>query len=183
MDSDVTSATDARKAWDGLRKMAQDSNQVSLSTLSLANLRSMRSKMGKYGVDPSKLVYIVSASGFIKLLGIDEVVTLEKYGPNATVLTGELGRIDGIPIVVSEKMRDDLNASGVNDATSNSKGLVLLAYIPAFVLGNRRKVTVKSWVDVENDQQALVATWRGAFESWLTESEEDIVIEGVNLAV
>lgn len=183
MDADVTASADARKAWKGLRKLAQDANQVSLSTFSLANLRAMRAKMGKYGTDPSKLVYICSAKGYIKFLGVDEVITMEKYGPNATVLTGELGKIDGVSIIVSELVRDDLNAVGVNDATTNSKGEVLLAYVPGFIMGEKRKVTVKSFEDVQNDKTAIVASWRGDFKSLYDETTEPLVIEGVNLAV
>lgn len=183
MDADVTASTDARKMFNGLRKDAQDSKQVSLATLSTANLRSMRGNMGKYGVDPSKLAWIVSAKGYMKMLGIAEVLTVDKYGPSATILSGELAKLDGIPIIVSEKVRDDLNASGVNDATTNSKGEVLLAYVPAFILGNRRKLTARARFDEENDQQILVTTARWAFDSWLTVTSEFVVIEGVALVV
>ena len=183
MDSDVTASTDARKAWDGLRKMAQDSNQVSLATLSTANLRSMRGTMGKYGVDPSKLVWLCSAKGYVKLLGLAEVITVDKYGQFATVLSGELGKFDGIPIVVSEKVRDSLNASGVNDATSNAKGEILLVYVPGMVLGEKRKVTIKSFEDVERDQSVLVASWRGAFAALHAVASNALVIEGINLTV
>ena len=31
----------------------------------------------------------------------DEVVTLDKFGPQSTILTGQLGSIFGMPIVVS----------------------------------------------------------------------------------
>jgi microcystin degradation protein MlrC len=48
----------------------------------------MRGTLGKYGVNPRRLVYLVSPVGLITMLGMDEVITLEKYGPNATVITG-----------------------------------------------------------------------------------------------
>ena len=179
-DADVTSSADVRKAWSGLRKIGV--NTVSLSTFNLANLRSMRSTMGRYGANHSDLAWIVSAKGYVKLLGLDEVTTLEKYGPQATVLSGELGRLDGIPIIVSEKVRDDLNASGVNDATTNSKGLVLLVNLPSFVLGERRKVTMKSFEDVRRDQSVMVATWRGDFKN-IQPAADPLVIEGINVTL
>jgi len=181
-DADVVSATDARKAWKGLRKLGITNTALS-SPLTLANLRSMRSSMGKYAVDPSKLVFIVSAKGFMKLLGIDEVITLEKYGPNATVLQGELGKIDGISIVVSEFVRDDLNANGLFDVTSSGKSEILLVYVPAFLLGVRRKVTMKSFEDVQLDQTALVSSWRGTFIPVYDTATQIVVAEGVNLIV
>lgn len=184
MDSDVTASNDARKAWKGLRKLAQSSLDTDVSTsFALSHLRTMRGKMGKFGADPSKLAYIVSAKGLMKLLGLNQVETLEKYGPNATVLQGELGKIDGIPIIVSEKMRDDLNTAGVNDATTNAKGLILLAYVSAFVLGEKRKVTLRAFEDVQNDQTALVGSWRGDFKSLHDETVNPVVVRGVNFVV
>jgi HK97 family phage major capsid protein len=177
-DADVTGSTDVRKAWNGLRKIG--TNTVSVSTFNLSALRDMRRKMSRYGVNPSELVWIVSAKGYIRMLQVDEVITLEKYGPNATILNGELGRIDGIPIIVSEKMRDDLNASGVNDATTNDKGLILLVHTPSFVIGQKRAVTMKSFEDVRRDQIVVVNTWRGDFKN-VQPSSDPIVVEGVNL--
>jgi len=52
------------------------------------------------------------------------VRTVDKYGQFATVLNGELGKIDGIPVIVSEKIRENLNASGVYDGTTTTKTLL-----------------------------------------------------------
>lgn len=184
MDADVTLSYDARKAWKGIRKHAPDASQVSASTFtSVSVLRSMRAAMGKYGVDPSKLVFLISAKGLQKFLGLAEIITMEKYGPQATVLQGELAKVDGIPVIVSEFVRDDLNATGVNDATTNSKGEILLVYIPGFILGERRKVTLKSFEDVQNDQTSLVISWRGDFEPIHNPATEVLAVEGVNLSV
>lgn len=181
MDSD-TPAGSAKKAWKGLRKLGITNTSLA-SPVTLANLRTMRGSMGKYGADPSKLVFIVSAKGFIKLLSIDEVTTLEKYGPAATVLNGELGKIDGIPIVVSELVRDDLGANGAFDVTSSGKSVIILAYVPSFLMGQRRKITMRSFEDVQLDQTALVLSWRGSFISVFDTDNEKVVAEGVNFVV
>ena len=184
MDTDTTSASDPRKAWKGLRKMAiSAANNKDISSLTTANIRDIRGKMGKYGVDPAKLMWIVSAKALIKLLSLTEVMTMEKYGPNATILTGELARLDNIPIVVSEKMRDDLNASGYNDSTTNAKGALLLAYLPAFMLGVKRQLTTRARFDEETDQTILVNSWRGDFESWIPYTTDQVANLGVNMTV
>jgi len=54
-DSDVTAATDTRKAWDGYRKVALAGAKVSLSTFNITGLRAVRTAMGKYGVNPNNL--------------------------------------------------------------------------------------------------------------------------------
>jgi HK97 family phage major capsid protein len=183
MDADVTNAADVRKAWKGLRKLTQTANDVSLSTFNATQLRAMRAKMSKFGVDPSKLAWTCSAKGLMLFLGLAEVITMEKYGDNATIVRGELARLDNIPIIVSEKMRDDLNASGVNDSTTNNKGLVLLTYVPAFLLGLRRAITVRARFDEERDQSVMVSTWRGDFEPLYPVASNATVVKGVNAPV
>lgn len=182
MDSDVTSASDVRKAWKGLRKYAIANGYTkSLSTFSTANLRSMRSAMGKYGVDPSKLAWIIAPQDLALFLGLAEVITMEKYGPQATIVTGELARLDNIPIIVSEKMRPDVNASGFNDSTTNNKGIVLLTYSPGFLRGTRRALTTGSFIDVQTDQTILVNTMRGDFEPIYDVTSQALVELGINI--
>jgi len=160
-DSDVVDARDARKAWMGYRKLAMATLDFS-NTLTLTQLRTFRGGMGIYGVDVPDLAYVCSIGGYLKLLEIPEVRTLEKYGPKATVLTGELARVDNIPIIVSEKMRDDLNAAGVYELAAGQTGLVLI-YKPSLLYGDRRIITVKTDFDIERDQNILVCTQRLAF--------------------
>lgn len=181
MDSNVTAAYDCQKAWDGLRDIeASGGASVDIGTFNLDNLRSVRKAMGKYGVDPSKLAWIIGISGYIQLLNLKDsgsnqvVTTVDKYGPNATIHTGELGRIDGSPLIVSEYIYENLNASGVYDGVTATKTIMLLVYYPAFIVGDRRKVTVKTAADIETDQQILVATQRLDFHPFYAVTEKMI---------
>ena len=51
-----------------------------------------RTKLGKYGVRPSDTVYITDVNTFIRALSVSNFRTLDKFGPQATILTGQLGR-------------------------------------------------------------------------------------------
>ncbi len=187
MDSNVTAASDAQKAWNGLRDITQTAAKVSIATFTIENLRSVRKAMGKYGVDPSKLVWVVGLSGYIQLLSLKDtagaqvVTTVDKYGPSATILTGEIGKLDGSPIVVSEYVYENLNASGVYDGTTATKTIMLCVYTPAFIIGDRRKVTVKTAANIETDQQILVATQRLDFHPYYAVTEKMVGL-GYNLA-
>ncbi len=167
-DSDVTSADDRRKMWLGLRAHANDqSYKTDLSTLSVTNLRSLRGSMVKYGIMPSQLCWIVSMNTYIKLLGLSALETLDKYGPAATILTGELAKLDGIPVLVSEHVRSDLNASGVQDGVTTNKSVLHAVYKPGFVIGNRRQITTQllSELYAESDQDALITKERIVFQA------------------
>lgn len=168
-DSDVTSAYDARKAFKGLRYYALNNSGTTTKDASNANistslLRATRILMKKYGVDPSKLAWICSPIGYIQWLSVSELMTLDKYGPNATILKGEIGKFDGVPVIVSEFMWDNLNASGVYDDTTTDRTSVLLVYTPGFWVGLRLGVTLATDRDIETDQMKLVAKTRVAFE-------------------
>lgn len=169
MDRDVTTTDDPRVAWDGLRKLLQAGQKVDATNqiLTVAHLRSNRSKMRKYGVRPSDLAHILSIQSYIQLLSDASVQTMERYGPNATIVTGELAKVDNVPIVISEYARADLNATGVFDNTTRDRTVALTVNRRGYVVGERRGLTLQLLKEVyaEEDQDALLLTLRRAFQA------------------
>lgn len=171
-DSDVTAANDVRKSFLGLRYHAGGSSgnaAVDISTLSLDNLRAIRRNMGRFGVNPRELAYITSISSYIQLLTVDEVLTMDKIGNLGTVMQGQLGSIDGIPIVVSEFMREDLNTSGVYDGSTTTDTILLLANTRSFYKAYKPGgVKVETGSDIETQQKIAVASRRLDFKQVIT---------------
>jgi len=168
-DSDVTSSTDARKAFKGLRYYAL--NNAGTTTLDFSNgaptvslLRNLRKLAGIYGVNPKDAFWTVSANGYIRMLTISEVLTGDKLPQDFTLKNGVLAAFDGSPIVVSEFVRNNLNASGVYDGTTTDRTVIHYTYAPGFWIGNRGAITLKTTEDIETDQIILVAKKRVAFE-------------------
>jgi len=195
MDSDVTSSASNQKAWKGLRKLAlaaSSTTSFSGAGITKAGLDAMRKQMGKYGTNPKELVWVVGPSAYAQMLNIDEVATLEKFGPQATILTGALAVFRGIPIVVSEFVRENLNASGVYDGTTTNRTVCHLANIRRFYLGLRRPIRVKVQQDAraEYDRWQLVSYQRldfkghlqsgGTYASGATSAERSSVL-GINI--
>jgi len=166
-DVDALGATDRRWAWNGLRKyaLANAASKISFSAgFSTTTVRSMRAAMGKFGVDPRKLAWIVGPKGDANLRDLDEVTTVEKYGDGATIRTGTLPMLDGIPIIMSAGVRQDIANTGVNASSGNTYTFMLLVYKPAFLFGRRRGVTVRFVSGTEDvDQIVMVATMRECF--------------------
>jgi HK97 family phage major capsid protein len=131
-DTHAGSSTLAAKAFNGLRKLTNSGAKTDLSTLNATNMIALRKKMGVYGQNLSRLAYIVSMTTYINLLLMEKVLTVDKYGQMATLATGELGKLAGIPIIVSEYIREDLNATGVYDGVTTNKSIVLLVNRSAF---------------------------------------------------
>lgn len=184
-DGDVSASDDPRKNFAGLRKTALSAAKTDASNadLTVAMLRTNRKKMGKYGVNPANLAHILSINAYVALLADANVLTLDKYGPSAPILTGELGKADGAPLVVSEYARADLNASGVQDGTTTNRTLALTVHRSGFAVGERRGITVQVLRELyaEYDQDAIIATARKAFAARFTATTEPIVANTYNV--
>lgn len=81
--------------------------------------RSQRKKMDKYGVDLPNLAYIVDLNAYYQLLNADDFQKLNEFGPNAHLLTGQVGAVDDIPVILSAHMRDTVYAA--TTATDNGQ--------------------------------------------------------------
>ena len=182
-DIDVINMLDARWSWNGLRWWARNCGavQVNMGTFNTANLRAIRRSMGIYGADPSKLAWITSICGYFSLLNNTDVLTVDKYGPQATILKGELGKFDNIPIVVSEYVRTDMDANGVYSGPGNVRTILILVYRDGFMFGDRRRVTLKTKEDIEVDQTIGVATQRLDFQGMYVCATETPVGVGINV--
>lgn len=146
---------------------AVDAGGAALNETFLANCRS---KMGKFGVDPSQLAMISGPKVYTsQLLQLDDVRTIEQYGGQATVLNGELAKYEGMPVVVSEYLREDLSATGKNTVGGpNTFGSVLMVNRKRWWTGSRRAIQIK----VENNKTEfdvldLVSFSRKAFQAVL----------------
>ena len=69
----------------------------------------IRKSMGKWGVNPADLAYIIGVSSYMVLMSDSNLLTVDKFGPNATLLNGQIGSLYGVPVIVSEHVRENLN--------------------------------------------------------------------------
>jgi len=164
-----TNATNPRLAFDGLRYFALNNAGTTKKDFSNADptdtlMGNVRQLALKYGVMPSDGAWILSVNTYLKaLFTLTNVMTLEKYGANATVLAGELFKYAGTPVLVSEYLESDLNASGVYDGVTVNRSSLLYVHRPSFMLGYRGGITLNSELDIETDQIKLVAKRRVDF--------------------
>ena len=125
----------------------------------------IRGKLGKYGVRPSELAYIIDVNTFIKALSIDSFRTLDKFGPNATLLTGQLGAVEGIPVIVSEQLRlADADGKVTDGGSANDKGRLLLVNRSQWRVGFKRELTIETVRDAQKRQNVMVVSFRIALQ-------------------
>jgi hypothetical protein len=188
----TVAATDFRHAYDGLRyhwftnvKSAGTLTAVDLGTFNETNVRKVRAGMGKYGLYPSELAWITSITGYLlRLLNdLDNYQTLDKYGPNAIILNGELMKVDAAPVIVSEWIEETQDSDGIYSAAGNARTSLICVNRNMWLRGTKRSVEVEVERDLINDVYNMVAFKRVDFKPTVTPSTtEPIVNVGYNVA-
>jgi HK97 family phage major capsid protein len=161
-------------ALDGMRKFCGITNTGQVQNFSgaftTANFVATRALLGKYGARSSDLLFVMGQSLQNSIGGVAEYLTMEKYGANATIVAGEVGRIFNIPIFLSEaipgtstdKVDDDGFYTAASPATNDTDGWFVLANKSQWITGFRRGVQIESFRDVQKDANILVCSFRMA---------------------
>ena len=96
-----------------------------------------------WGTDVSKLALICDWDTYMNLLDLDVVTTVDKYGPAATVLTGELGRYKGIRVFApSYASKTEADGKASTTEANNIKGQITVFNTDGFLAGNRAGVSL-----------------------------------------
>jgi len=132
--------------------------------LTASAVHAARTAMAKYGaVSPSRLRLFVDPIGYLGLVGDPVVKTIDVYGPQATIVAGELGRIWGIPIVASEWVPSTLAASGRNNAGAGTASTAILTLPERWLLGIKRDLQINLIPAINSDALYLKSFLRAAF--------------------
>jgi len=189
-DTQAGAADLAEKNFHGLRYYALQNSanggtaDALNAVLSDAFLRKMRAQMKNLGVNPLDCMWIVGAVGYLQMLGTEDVVTIDKLGSAATILKGQLGSYQGIPIVQSGFLRDDLNATGVNDGVTTDRTGLLMIHRNRWYWATRRPIRLALRPSRSADDQFEMASYsRVDFKGHPQSASEVGVVYGYNIAL
>lgn len=173
-------SNDHRRLWTGLRASSFDkSTELSVNSIDAAKLLELISKLGEYA--SSDKVLIVSPEALYgSLMGLEQLITLDKFGPQATILTGQLGSIFGMPVVVSRFLSDDLETSGLFTGGGGTTTGILCVSRDSWNIFARRGISIQQEQDITSGAYNMVATERLTFDS-LDASTVKNVAFGFNL--
>lgn len=118
---------------DGLRHepmVTTTADKYDAGSLTVDDLVSVMSLMGTnavFGYDPRQLVIFCDPPTGLQFRKLDEVITVDKFGPQATILTGQIGSVLGIPLMAVEKYALTDATGHIDDtAADNTKGSFLV---------------------------------------------------------
>ena len=133
--------------------LTQSSTAFATDTVTAAELLAMRKNMGKYGVNPADVVYVVSQRTYYELLEDAEFQDANLVGDMATKLSGEIGQVFGSRVLLCDEF-----------ATPAVSKFAAIAVNPRnYVIPRLRGVTVESDYEVINQRRVLVASQRIGF--------------------
>jgi len=122
-------------------------------SVTAADLLTLRKNMGKYGVNPQDVVYVVSQDVYYNLLEDAEFQDANLVGDLATKLSGEIGQVFGSRVLLCDEFATKAAA----------KFGAVAVYTRNYVMPRLRGVTVESDYEVANQRRVLVASQRLGF--------------------
>jgi HK97 family phage prohead protease/HK97 family phage major capsid protein len=151
------------------------SPNVTLATtstaLTVAKVMEARKRLGAWGLNPSELLIFVTTTGYYELLEDTNFLTVDKVGPNATLLTGQIGSIGNTPVLVSPSFPSTAVAGGAAAVIVNPRN---------FLVGQHRGMRLDSDDFVVEQRSVLVASMRiGMTQLSTTDGEGAVTVRYV----
>lgn len=149
--------------YDGLTEMAVDAStdanlgasgfDATTSVVTAADLFALRKSMGKYGLRPSDVVFIVSLDAYYNLIEDAEFEDVNLVANQATKLTGQVGSVYGTRVIISDEFPTKA-AAAYCAACVNVRN---------FLRPRLRGLNLETEYSVINQNTALVASQRAGF--------------------
>ena len=172
-------ATGGSDDFDGLIKLAGSNifdTSVSAANLGgtavdAADFLSARKLMGKYGMMPEELVYVVSQKRYYDLIADAGFADITDVGSDvATKITGQVGAIFGTPVIVSDNF----------PAEADNACVGLAVNVRNFAIPRLRGVNVEQDYEVMNQRNVIVATQSLGFNQLVADTATDVSVVRLN---
>jgi len=195
MDSDIRALPingTFAKAFKGLRKKAFDNAAAGVvydhqgDTASKEMFAELLQRMGKFASVKTDLIWIMSSTIENQVVtgAIPELFTAYAFGGVASNVSGEMPPIFGVKSVVSEHVREDLNASGVYDGTTKNKTCVLCVKKSRFAQFWRQALRIWAAPSLpSSDTMLMTSKCRHTFNGNPQSADEKSVAMAINVAL
>jgi HK97 family phage major capsid protein len=119
-----------------------------------ANLLAMRKEMGKYGLDPSRVAFIVPTDVYYELIDASGFTDVTEVGNDlATKRIGVVGSVFGSPVIATDQLAQNLGAGGAVTTTA-----ALAINVDNYVIPRLKGVNIETEYSVKDQQNVIVAS-------------------------
>ncbi len=139
------------------------------AAISAAMFKNVLSKMDKYALNPTggnsgtspDITFISDTRTWLQAIALPEVVTVDKLGPQATIRSGQLAQVYGVPYLVSGVMGvADTDGKVTSGGNVTDTGRVLVVSRHGWFHGFRREMLIETDRDIEKTQIKMVVSFR-----------------------
>lgn len=171
----VLAATDHTLAFDGIRHAALVDNTANKKSWANAavSVSAFKEVYGRmldatylhdwgHPTDPNDLIHLVDPYVADELMLMDEVITIDKFGANATILNGQVARLFQHPVIstIAIKKTDTTGFFDADTSGNNLYGQIVSFNRRGFKVGWRRRVKVETERLPATDQSRIVYSLR-----------------------
>ena len=129
-----------------------------------AMLLDARKDMGKYGLNPADVTYVVSQKRYYDLIADPAFADITDVGSDiATKVTGMIGAVYGSPVIISDNFGAESGSAEFAYAVNTSN----------FVIPRLRGVTVEQANEVAKQRQLIVAHQSLGFDRLFSDAAND----------
>ena len=140
------------------------------------NLLSIRSEMGKYGMNPADVAYIVGLDQYYNLIADAEFSDVSEVGSDTAMkLIGAVGSIYGSPVVATDAL-----AQGTKEAGAFTGTAAVAVNVRNYVIPRLKGVSIETDYEVAGQRTAIVASQSLGFNelvAGVTNNEPAVRIE------
>ena len=137
------------EALAGTNLFATDVTAAGVGAVTASDFLDARKLMGKYGMMPEDLVYVVSQKRYYDLIADAGFADITDVGSDvATKITGSVGAIYGTPVVVSDQLEAEAASASMGYAVN----------VRNHVIPRLRGVSVEQDYEVLNQRRVIVAS-------------------------
>jgi len=132
------------------------------NALTMDYVTDMFKALDEYGVDVENIRVFPGIRTYLKgLFSLPELVTIDKFGPNAVIRTGEVARILGAPVIPTASIGLTEADGKISDTGSNNTlGQITAVHRDMWTVGFVRRLLMEMDVDITKRTFYLVASFR-----------------------
>ncbi len=123
------------------------------TTLTASMLLEARKDMGKFGINPADVVYVVAQKFYYDLIADAGFADITDVGSDvATKLTGTIGSVFGTPVIISDQLEPGVGAA------ANTETVAYAVAFNNYAIPRLRGVQVEQDYEVARQRRLIVAT-------------------------
>ena len=147
----VAATGDVNTAAEGLNINVDASDT---DTITAGGLLNMRQQMGKFGMNPQDVAYILPTDGYLQLIDGPGFTDVTEVGSDlASKITGLVGTVFGSPVISSDILANQLAATDAQTTTA-----ACAVNVNNYVIPRLAGVNIESEYSAANQRTALVAS-------------------------